>query len=73
MANGFAIGSLPEKKCGNISNILSIMIDPTQPFMYGMALKCGSNKNYKEFLSDSFMLKKIRTGVLFSLSNPSKK
>ena len=76
IANGFAIGSLPENKFGTVSNILSIVIAPTQPFMYVVDFKGGSNKKLQgtcSFFSDSSMLKKVRTGVSINSSKPSKK
>ena len=52
------------------------MIAPTQPLMYVMTFKGGSCKKLRgtcSFFSDSSMLKKVKTGVSFNLSNTSRK
>ena len=74
IANGFALGSIPEEDISEISDVLSILIAPIRPFMYVVAFRGGSNKQLRgtcSFYSETSLLKKVRTGVSFTSNNPS--
>ena len=73
ISNGFALGTIPDDVVPEITEILSTLIAPIRPFMYVVAFQGGANKQLRgtcSFYSDSSSLKKVRTGVSFTSSNP---